>query len=377
MAVLREAIERGRSHDVATSYLYLADALNLTGNGREAAATVQAARDDPRAAGRSGHWLELMEAEIAVDRGEWDRAAALLEGIPRGGTGATLVSAGLRRAELALGRGEDATARTLLDELEVALADSIEPQFLGVAGALRAELERRAGDLAAARTAVEDTLDRIEFCSEDLARLARVAAAGAAVEADAAQRACDLGDAGAEAGALARLEGLVERVRAAAEGARPVEAAHLAGAEAEPARAQGRSDPARWAAAAAAWDALERPYPAAVARWREVEAHVGAGDRDAAAARLETALAAARGLGSRWLAAELEGLAARARLRVEAAVAASDAATTATPRTATPSGSPRASARCSGCWPAAPPTARSAPSSTWPRRPRASTSRGS
>ncbi len=329
VAALREAIERGGGSAVlASSYTNLADALNLAGHGQEGAATVRSGLEDPRVKDHDRIWLHLLEAEIATDRGEWTEAAAILNGpgARRTGTGGTLVNANLRRAELALGRGEDAVARPLLEDTEALLADSIEPQFLGVTGALRAELERRAGDLATARAAVEDTLDRIEFCSEDLARLARVAAAGAAVEADAALRACDVGDAEEEAGAKARLEGLRLRVQAASEGERPVERAHLATVDAEITRASGASDPVRWAEAAAAWDALGRAYPATVARWREAEAHVAAGDRDAATATLEAALAAARGLGSAWLVAELEGLAARARLRVEDAAPNGDGA---------------------------------------------------
>ena len=45
-------------------------------------------------------------------------------------------------------------------------------------GALLAELRRRQGDLDGARAAVDDALDRIEFCTEDASRLARVSAAG-------------------------------------------------------------------------------------------------------------------------------------------------------------------------------------------------------
>jgi DNA-binding NarL/FixJ family response regulator len=49
-------------------------------------------------------------------------------------------------------------------------------------------------------------------------------------------------------------------------------------------------------------------------RWREAEAHVAAGDRDAAADAARAAHAAAERLGAGWLRAEVEGLAARARL---------------------------------------------------------------
>src|SRR5207248_1961141 len=85
-------------------------------------------------------------------------------------------AAALREAELALGRGEHVAARALLDEAARVGADIDEPQFTGVLGALRAELERRVGDLGAARRAVQDALDRIETCTDDAARLARVSA---------------------------------------------------------------------------------------------------------------------------------------------------------------------------------------------------------
>jgi DNA-binding NarL/FixJ family response regulator len=105
-----------------------------------------------------------------------------------------------------------------------------------------------------------------------------------------------------------------------------VEPAHLAVAEAEVTRAAGRSDPAAWARAVAAWETVGRPYPAAIARWRQAEALVAAGDRDAAARAAGDALATARRLGARWLASEIDGLAARARLRLGDELAAATAA---------------------------------------------------
>ena len=59
----------------------------------------------------------------------------------------------------------------------------------------------------------------------------------------------------------------------------PVERARLAQGKAELARARGRGAAKEWQRAAVAWDELERPYPAAIARWREAEALVGADDR--------------------------------------------------------------------------------------------------
>jgi tetratricopeptide (TPR) repeat protein len=49
-------------------------------------------------------------------------------------------------------------------------------------------------------------------------------------------------------------------------------AAHVQAAQAERFRLEGRSDPGRWRAAAAAWERLEHPYDAAYARFRQAEA---------------------------------------------------------------------------------------------------------
>ena len=174
-------------------------------------------------------------------------------------------------------------------------------------------------NLDAAREVVEAALDRLEFCTEDVRFLSQVAATGAAIEADAAERARDVGDDAARDDALERLEPILLRVEAAAIDGRPMEVANLATANAEATRGRGEPDPAAWAAAAEAWATASRPYPEAQARQREAEAHVAAGDREAAAVAAGAALATARVLGSAWLATEAEGLIARARLRVDQA----------------------------------------------------------
>ena len=167
----------------------------------------------------------------------------------------------LRHAELALGKGDASRARALLDQVDAAAVNIDEPQFLGVMGALRAELERRAGDLEAARAAIRRALDRIETCTDDVVRLARVAAVGVVVEADAAQRACDLGDDEERRRALMEAEFHLGRAGAAAEDGGPVEEAWLRSAEAEHARANGSADPALHEAAAAGVGGGPAPLP--------------------------------------------------------------------------------------------------------------------
>jgi DNA-binding CsgD family transcriptional regulator/tetratricopeptide (TPR) repeat protein len=320
-ATLRQALaiaeEHDRPYEVADVYASLADALHLAGRTQEALAIgregLVAVTD---MMGRPPDWLAIWLAEYAFEAGEWAEAAAHLEAAGGGLAGRLLINAELRRGELALGRGDAADAGRL-ETVEPLVARSSEAQFHGALGALLAELRRRRGDLDGARRAVEAALDRLEVCTDDVARIARVAAAGVAVEADRAQLARDRGGDREARSALARARALMTRVRAAAEGGGPVERAWRRSADAELSRARGRSDAERWSAAAAAWTELDRPYPAALARWREAEARLEGDDRAGAGRSARAARQAARRLGAAGLEAEVEGLAARGRLRVE------------------------------------------------------------
>jgi DNA-binding NarL/FixJ family response regulator len=102
-------------------------------------------------------------------------------------------------------------------------------------------------------------------------------------------------------------------------------------------RAAGHPDPDACQAAAVAWDAADRPYLAATARWRQAEA-LAATDREAAARAAAQARGAARRIGAQWLRCEIDGLIARARLPVsgEAAPAGVPAPVAADPFGLTP-----------------------------------------
>ena len=319
---LRRAAEiartEGRPTDLESAQVNLADALHLAGRTREALEVARAARDEAPRTGHSAMWLETVIAELAFELGDWDEAARVLPDTDRRFVGLELIYVELRRLELDLGHGDHAAAAARLDRMHDLVMASTEPQWHGPFGSLLAELRRRQGDLDGARQAVDEALDRIEFCTEDVARLARVAATGVAVEADRAQRGRDLGDDAERSRALDDIDSFLLRVQAAGEeDGRPVEAAWLATAQADAARACGADDPALWMAACRAWEAVERPYPAALACWRQAEAHVSAGDRVAAAQAAAHALETAQRLGAGWLAGEVEGLIARARLRLD------------------------------------------------------------
>ncbi len=321
LPALRKSIDLALQADLpitaVTTYVNLADVLLWSGRGAEALAVADEGALIATQRGHSYRWLKLMRGEIAFRAGDWAKAEASLPTDGRRSMYNTFLNEAHRWVELALGRGEHDRARALLDEAEPLVACSREPQFIGPQAALRAELERRHGDLDTARKAIDEGLDRIEFCSEDRARISLVSAAGLRVEAETALRARDLGDHDAEQAAVSTAEMLLMRVEATAGEHRPIENANLATARAEAARAAGGDDSALWAAAAEAWTALAQPYDAAQARWREAEARLGQADREGATKTARDALEAARAIGATWLQSEIEGFAARARLRGE------------------------------------------------------------
>ncbi|HEY4276699.1 MAG TPA: AAA family ATPase [Conexibacter sp.] len=326
-ARLREALaiarSRGLLDEIGTSYANLADTLHATGRTREALETSHRGLDELGGLGRQMDWLTLDSSQYALALGEVATARRALDGLDRRHYGTTLLHRHLRQAELALVLGDSVAARRELDATARAARDSSEPQFLGPLGTLVAELERREGNLPAARAAVDDALDRIEFCSDDITQVTGVSAVGMRVEADAAQRARDRDDAEGEREATLRSELLLARVEAGAGLERAPLRAELTAAEAEAARARDEDDPELWEAAATGWDALERPLRAAYARWRLAEAAVALGDRERATAAVRAACATARAIGASWLQRELEALAARARLEIEGQAAPS------------------------------------------------------
>ena len=320
---LREAIriarERDDVPDLADAYTNYSDMLHIlgrSGEAQEVAREGRAAVDGRRPIAMM--WLDCQLSEFAYDVGDWEAAVELLPVAQRWTGTHTRVNLNLRKAHLAMGRGRHEEASEILAELEEQAADSSEPQFIGPVAVLTAELRRREGDLEAARAAIDRGLDRMEFCTDDVARVGAVAAAGVTVEADAAQRARDLGDEEAESAALRRLDDLLARVAAAAtpHAPRRVRAAARRARRGRP-RRRARPDPAAFERAAQAFEELGRPEPAATMRWRAAEAHVAAGDREAATEAACAAHEITLRLGAAWLNGEIEGLAARARLTLD------------------------------------------------------------
>jgi DNA-binding CsgD family transcriptional regulator/tetratricopeptide (TPR) repeat protein len=314
-AALALARESGMKSAQASAYANLADLLLANGHTGESLSVALEGCEQVPVNARSAHlWLGTSVAEAALAIGDWELARRNLEIEDQKFEGRWLMNLRLRQAELALGVGRLEPAAKALEEIESLVDRTLEPQFHACFGLALADLHRHRGELERARDALDQALDRIELCTDDAMRVTAIAVAGVTVEADLAQLARDQGDRGAATEAVQRAEIHIARARVAAESAGRVEAIWIQTAEAEIGRALGADDPERWKQAAQGWDAIERPYLAARLRLREAEAHLELGDREQGALALKTARATASSLGSEWLIAELDQLAARARI---------------------------------------------------------------
>jgi DNA-binding CsgD family transcriptional regulator len=217
---------------------------------------------------------------------------------------------------------EPSIAEPLLARLaELLEGQPAEAQFAGQYAVGRAEFELWAGRPAAASAAVEDGLAWLAAGSAYyfVTRLHRMGAWAQA----------DLATYHRARRALGQAEEAVRRAEQHQRDARAILAklatdaadhgepgADLMTVRAEVARANGASDPDLWHATAERWDAQERPYVAACARWREAEALLERGGRSAATRPLREAARVARELGARSLLAAIESLARRGRIDV-------------------------------------------------------------
>jgi DNA-binding CsgD family transcriptional regulator len=308
-AHLRSALElAANGEETARAYLHLGESRRVRGDHAGAlAAMVDGEREAARLGlrGSLGHFMYVNGADDLWRLGRWDEAAERLAEAERMELSRT--AAALRRAtagQLSVARGHFAAARRAL----AAGADEELPsEFVAPLAGARVALALAERDVMAARAHLDVALGGVQdrFYTPPLYSLA------VRVEADAAEP-----DGERAARLLAELEALVD------DGAPPDALAHVALARAERSRVAGRPAPERWAAAAAAFDALSEPFPAAYARRHEAEARlIAGGERTSALHALASAHAAAEELGARPLVVAVEALARRARLELASAPA--------------------------------------------------------
>ena len=203
VAYLRESLEIAREDGLemeeSGAWINISDVLNLAGRTEEALeAALQGLETAYTHDWRTTDWLKLSISEFRFHLGDWDGAAEAIPPSSRRHTGGTRLYWLTCLAQLALGRGDVDAAGDAIATLAKATADLTEPQFVGMHGVLSAELSRRRGDIDAARAVIDDALDRIEFCSEDVVRVAALAVMGLRVEGDAGEAARDRRDEEAE-----------------------------------------------------------------------------------------------------------------------------------------------------------------------------------
>jgi DNA-binding CsgD family transcriptional regulator len=321
LAVIRHAVEiaerSGHPDDIGCAYLHLAELLAGPLNSLEEGVLV-ARRGAQKLAdlgvARSFQTRLLAIAANGLFRvGQWAEAARVLDTAMRHRpSGADAVELLLARCRLWVGFGDLAAANRDLDAVATVLAGGGARHVLPML-TLRAGLAMWQGRHAEARAAVQRGLT--ETRSDDLVLLAVLAWHGLRAEAEAQAG----GAVPVDPAAVRRLTAVMDRVAAGAgDAAPPVRAVtdgYLSLCRAELSRISDRRDPEVWARAAVAWDRRKQPYPAAYARLRRAEAaFAGKSGRAAATAALRQAYGTAQDLGARPLAAEIEAVAARARV---------------------------------------------------------------
>jgi DNA-binding CsgD family transcriptional regulator len=320
MAALRTsfalACRAGSVEDIvraAANHVYL---LHRAGRFTEALEVAQAGRQAATSLDATPGLTSTLDnntAAVLHATGRWDEADQLLAELVSESAASATRYLELLQLELAVGRGDRQRAAKLATDLEKAPPD---PGLIGPLRACLAEQALNNADPAAAAGAVLDGLAALAgtgWSDEEI----RLLAAGARAAADIAalppvSRPGELPELWGPAA-----ETFDARARAiwGADGAgRPGIAAFGALAAAEHARQHGTDDRATWRAVAEAWRVAGEPYREAYARLREAEAAARAGRRDQARRALAAGQALARELSAAPLLGLAGELARRARL---------------------------------------------------------------
>jgi len=287
---------------------------------------------------RFGAGLRASAGDILLRCGRWDEADQMTRDGLELDAGDRSGSVYLRttRVLLLAARGDREALAAELDEALAAAEGDIDPDLRAYVLQAQAEAWLLDGRLDEALEGIDAALTSFED-SDEVFLVAPILVLGATVAADMADAGRAFRDDARIARATEAGARFIEATRALIERAGPLAGtpsihASAVTVEAEASRLGGSSDPARWAAAAAAWDAVPMPYAAARAKARAGEAILLVrGPRDEATRWLREAHATAVDLGARPLQAAIEAVAGRARIDLTAkggSVAAAEPAAT-------------------------------------------------
>ena len=373
LPLLRQAAAMAHELDIAAvdfhrTYANLSTALHICGQLEEAVAVALEGVQWAKTRGLwrlQGSFLEANAASVLVDLGRWDEARTLLDQRDRPIVeGVSLLNHSVVAGILAVRTGRLADAHALLDPARNAIANLRDAQFTGpIHGGLI--------ELAIAEERFDDAIDLADAgialmsATEDQGVRYRVELHGLALHAAIlglapirARR-----DGATERRLRAAIDARIAAIRdAAAQGGGSPDGmggeilGYAAFAEADYGLAHDGPDPSAWAAAAAIWERLERPWMVARCRLGEAEAILAARrSRVEATAPLRAAMAIARRLGAAPLEAACASLGrfaridpgtaeAPARLARRCAAPRRRATRRSTPRSGSPSASSRSSA---------------------------------
>lgn len=314
-ARLRRSIEIARSvnhiEDLFRAYGNLGLILEHAGRLRESAEVTGEGLDEARrldlAGTRQGILLANNASAALVLLGEWDDAEKIITEVTLDRPPAESLYPRLTLAGIKVARGAFPQAHKLLASIEN-VEHGEDPRFLGPLHAIRAELALGEGDLARAGDEVGRGVAAVRT-GENTLELLRLCAVGMRCAADRA--AADPKDATALGDRLARLAWEAVRPPSTAEVAQLV-----ALCKAERLRIRGVDTAPDWKRVALGWAALDRPYPAAYARWRQALAAVAADDRAGALDPARDAYLAAKALGAGPLRSRIQDLAAKIDLNL-------------------------------------------------------------
>ncbi|MFD8200530.1 AAA family ATPase [Streptomyces sp. NPDC059701] len=306
-------VAQGQSIVVARSHVNLPSVLEGVGRSEEAVGILREGIDLTRRTGllESEAWVWGNLAESLISLGRWDEAieAALTAGAPGRGP-APRGGSCLKRAVVALARGETAEAARLLAEARAAYGThNPTPQNHLPLAALAIGLAAAEGRVLDARTELDRAL-AAGFPPGTQRYGWPLLLAAAEAEADAQDS-----PAAAE-GRAEVLDRLARAAKSLTTGA-PVWFAHERWVRAELDRARGRDTARNWSETVTAFESLERPYELARVRHRLAAALLTAGgddERARATELLRLARTVARHLGARPLGDAVTVLAQRAGL---------------------------------------------------------------
>ncbi|MFL5674512.1 MAG: ATP-binding protein, partial [Chloroflexota bacterium] len=281
-AGLAIADELGGTEGIALGASNLATLLDRVGRAREALDVAREGWERVRVLGVErtyGGQILAIAAKAAIALGSWDEADGFLRlGLARPPLGQAGLRLLIQRCRLDTFRGDLVSAAAALSDARAAEASIATGDDHSAVLAAAADLAVAEGRVTDARAAVAEGLGLAAAGLPDPA-LATLAATALRLEADLAGAARARRDDAALRGARARVEAIaaqVERVAAMLaareDGAGPSpptrDRAVAALCRAEVGRFDERDDAAMWATVAATFEAIERPYPAAYARYR-------------------------------------------------------------------------------------------------------------